>query len=87
MTTPATILRLNNRFRAIAPPIISARSVLMMANSERTYKGHLNLFGRCSLQFCAKSFPVTLPSLQARDWRKQAKTFDMRMMQSNLYWN
>jgi len=66
MTTPAIIFKLNNKFNAIAPPIISAKSVEMIANSDKMYKLQRNQFGKFSRQLTAKSLPVTLPNLQAK---------------------
>jgi hypothetical protein len=78
---------LNSRFNAIAPPMISARSVLIIANSERKYKDQRIQLGNCSRQILAKSLPVTVPSLHANACRKHAKMLDMRITDKSLYRN
>jgi len=68
-----------------ASPLTSAISVAIIAASANRYRMIFSHHGQCALTFCARSIPVTDPSLMHNDWRKIAMIFDTNTMTRSWY--
>ena len=80
--TPTTNGRPNNRFKAIAPPITSAISVAMIANSVIIQRKKPSFLLVCLRVACARSIWVTIPSLAAMYWSNIAIRLEIKMTDS-----
>jgi len=75
----------NNRFNPIAEPITSARSHAAIATSHSTQRAIVVGREKWSRHACARSRPVTIPSLAASPCSKIAMRFDRRTTESSVY--
>lgn len=62
----------NSRFKAIAPPMNSARSVAMATSSPWAHSIQVSGRGRCVRHSVGRSWPVAMPSLADSAWTNMA---------------
>ncbi|MNP49689.1 hypothetical protein D3C76_1438940 [compost metagenome] len=82
--TPYNIGMLNRSFSAMAEPMTSAKSVAAMASSHRAQSIMTTGILNRSRQAWARSRPVTIPSLPARDCNTTAIRFEIKITDNSV---
>ena len=76
----------NNKYKAIAPPITSAISVAIIANSVKIHNTIPNVLLVLARIACAKSICETMPNLAAIYWSNIAIKLEIKIIDINKYW-